>query len=96
MIDNFDEFWEKKVEKPVNVIVDGIAFPVWIERNLKVYGDCLIPNGIINAFGIDRVEKALKKLCNRHVLVNVHRGYSKKDTSYIAVVITKKIKNGKK
>ena len=93
-MENFEEFWEKKEEKPLNITVDGITFPIWIERNLKVYGDCLIPNGIINAFGIEKVEKALKKLVKKPVLVNVHRGYSKKDTNYIAVALGEK--NGKK
>lgn len=70
--------------------VDKVRFDYWIYRNLRDYGNCVIPNCLIKAHGIDRIEKLLALLMKKkEVIISKGSALRSKDATYIATVFDK-------
>lgn len=72
--------------------VDNVRFDYWIYRNLRDYGNCVIPNFFITLHGLERIEELLSILMKKDVIVHKAAPLKHKDVIYMATIEKKKTK----
>ena len=73
--------------------VDNVRFDYWIYRNLRDYGNCVIPNFFISVHGLKRIEELLSLLMKKEVIIHKATPLKHKDVIYMATIEKKKTKN---